>query len=111
MDRAHVNVDRIEQQSRAVWVSIEPALESTLFEMFRFAGARIDLRLVHELDVRLLPVVSFGADGGDVETVRGFEICSVVEAADESVNSDVDGALDVAVTTQRKIRKPAIAGG
>ena len=68
--------------------------------MLWFACAWLDLRLVHVLDVRLLPVVSFGADCGNVETVCGFEIRSVVEAADERVNSDVDGALDVAVATQ-----------
>ena len=100
MNGAHVNVDRIEQQRRAVWVRVEPALESDLFEVFRFSGARLDFRLVHVLDVRLLPVVSFSTDGGNIEAMRCFEVRSVVEAADESINSDIDGTLDVAVAPQ-----------
>src|SRR6185437_11807713 len=100
MDRAQVNVDRIEQQRRAVWIRVEPAFESDLFEVFRLTGARIDLRLVHVLDVRLLPVMRFSADGGNIEAMRGFEVRRVVEAADEGVDSDIDSALDVAVAAQ-----------
>ena len=74
MNRAHVNVDRVEQQRGAIRIRIEPALEGNLFEVFRLAGAWLDLRLVHVLDIGLLPVVSFGSDGGNVETMRGFEI-------------------------------------
>jgi hypothetical protein len=110
VDRTRVNVDRIEQRGCAVRIRVEPALEGDLFEVFRLSRARLDLRLVHVLDVRLLPVVRFSADGGNVEAMRGFEIRSVVEAADERVNSNIDSALDVAVAPQRKIREPAIAG-
>jgi hypothetical protein len=38
-----------------------------LFEVFWFSSARLDLRLVHELDVGLLPVVGLGTDSGNVE--------------------------------------------
>ena len=74
MDRAHVNVDRVEQQGGAVWICIKPALKRDLLEVFRLAGARLDLRLIHVLDVRLLPVVSLRADGGNIQTMRGFHV-------------------------------------
>src|SRR6266550_7913908 len=69
MDRAHVNVDRVEQQRGAVWVCIEPTLKRDLLEMLCFTGARFDLRLVHVFDIRLLPVMRFGADGGNVQSM------------------------------------------
>src|SRR3712207_7009082 len=63
--------------------------EGDLLEVLRPAGARVRLRLVHELDVGLLPVVRLGADGGDVEPVRGLHVRGVVEAADEGVGGDI----------------------
>src|SRR5881394_2529128 len=97
MNRAHVNVDRVEQEGGAVWIGIQPAFESDLLEVFGLAGAWLDLRLVQILDVGLLPVMCFGADGGNVETKRRFKVRRVVEAANESVDSDIDCAFDVAV--------------
>ena len=74
MHRAHVNVDRVEQQRGAVRIGVEPTLESNLLEVFWFSGARLDLRIVHVLDVGLLPVMSYGADSGNVEPERGFQV-------------------------------------
>ena len=50
----------------------------------------------------------FGTHRRDVEPVRSFHVRSVVKAADESINGNIDGALDVAVAAQRKVRQPAI---
>jgi hypothetical protein len=43
--------------------------------------------------------------------VRRFEIRSVVKTTDECVNSNVDGAFDIAVATQGKIGEPAVFSG
>src|SRR6185503_9318994 len=106
MNRTHVNVDRVEQQSRTVRVRVQPTFKSYLLKMLWLTRARFDLRVIHEFDISLLPVVGLGADGGNVETMRSFHVGSIVEPTDEGVSSDVDGALDVPITAQRKIRKP-----
>ena len=46
MHRAHVNVDRIQQQRRAVWIRVEPAFESNLFEVLRLSRSRLDFGFV-----------------------------------------------------------------
>src|ERR1043165_5005841 len=99
MNRAHVNVDRVEQQRRSVRVRVEPAFERDLLEVFRLAGAWLDLGTVHVLDVSLLPVMRFSTDRGQIESKSRFEIRRVVETADERIDGDVDSAFDVAVAS------------
>ncbi len=108
MHCAHVDVDGVEQQRRAVQVRVEPALERDLFEMLRLSRARLDFRLIQVLEISLLPIVRFGADGGNIQAMGGFHVGSVVEAANERISSDVDRAFDVTIAPQRKIRQPAI---
>ena len=74
MHRPHVNVDRVEQQRRAVRIRVEPAFEGNLLEMFWLTGARLDLRLGHVFEISLLPVMRDRADGGNVEAVCGFHV-------------------------------------
>src|SRR4029453_10405305 len=74
MHCTHVNVDGIEQQRGAVWVGIEPAFEGDLFEMFGLTGAWFKLRVVHVLDVSLLPVVRFGTNRRDIKTMGCFHV-------------------------------------
>src|SRR5882672_4398579 len=111
MNRAQINVDSIEQERRAIWIRIEPALESNLLEMLWLARAWFNLGFVEVFEICLLPVVRFGADGWDVQTVRGFHVRGVVKAADECVRRDVYCAFDVSVAPQRKIGEPAHARG
>src|SRR5436309_4226979 len=110
MHSAHVNIDRVEQQGRAVWIRVQPTLERDLLEMLGPARARLDLRLVEIFKIRLLPVVRFRADSGNVESMRGFHVRRVIETTDERICRDIYRALDITVTSQRKIRKPAFAG-
>src|SRR6266567_5636017 len=108
MDCAHVDIDRIEQQGRTIRVRVEPALKGDLLEMFWLAGARLDFRIVQVFKIGLLPVMRFGADGWNVESMRGFHVRGVVETTDECISGDVNRAFDIAIASQRKIRKPSI---
>src|SRR5439155_19419125 len=104
MHRAHVDIDRIKQQCRAIWIRVQPTLERDLLEMLGPTCARLDLRLVEIFKIRLLPVVRFGPHGRNIQAMRGFHIRSVIETADESISRDIYRALDIAVTAQAKIR-------
>ena len=50
-------------------------------------------------------------DRRDFESVRGLHIRGVVEAADECIGGNVNGALDVAVASKREVGEPAVARG
>src|SRR2546425_8930477 len=106
MRRPHVDVNRIQQQRRAVGVRIEPTLKRYLLKMLWLAGARLNLRLVHEFEVSLLPIVRFGADGGNVQTMGSLHVRSVVEAADECIDGNINSAFNVAVAPQREVGQP-----
>ena len=74
VDGAHVNVDGVEQQRRAVGIRVQPSLESDLLEMLRLTGARFDFRIVEISEKCLLPVMRDCADGGNVEAMSGFHV-------------------------------------
>ena len=99
MHRAHVDIDRIKQQCRAIWIRVQPTLERDLLEMLGPARARLDLRLVEIFKIRLLPVVRFRADSGNVESMRGFHVRRVIETTDECISCDIYRALDITVTS------------
>src|SRR6185312_14367429 len=111
MSGAHVDINGVEQQSRTVWIGIEPPFESHLFEVLWLTSTRLNLGIGHEFDIRLLPIVRFGADGGNVEPMRRFHVRGVVETANKRVDRNVHRAFDVSVASQREIRQPAISRG
>src|SRR6476620_8287473 len=108
MHSAHINVNGVEQQRGAVWVCVEPALKGDLIEMFRLACAWFYLRLGQVVDVRLLAVMRSPSHSWNVQTMGGFHIRRVVEATNEGVDSNIDGALDVAIASQREVRQPTL---